>query len=80
MFPEMVKTNARYRGPMESKKMTDSVLDVEASLRRVADLLRKNKENGSRLFNEMASTYNVDMYKAIEVKTHQIQSIKGGEL
>lgn len=78
-YPEMVKTSARYRGPMESRKMNGIVRDVYASLQ----LLREQIDgNTSRLRvvqeNVMDEAIHVvpDNKKSVAIS---VARMKGGE-
>ncbi|WP_422661714.1 hypothetical protein ACK8P5_26695 (plasmid) [Paenibacillus sp. EC2-1] len=79
-YPEMVKRNARYRGPMESEKETSQILDIGRSI----DILRSEykdlKASMSSLFSSISQEYHVDQPQPVDHIRRSAQSTRGGEL
>lgn len=79
-YPEMVKSNARYRGPMESLKFTNGVLDVAASIARLKEDFAARKASTQSLWSGMASHYQETIPEQAETLRLQAKAVKGGEL
>jgi len=76
----MVKTNARRRGPMESVKQSGQVLDAGQSIALLQSMFTKIDAKRTTLAGEVFTFYNQTIPDAIQVATHDIKTVKGGEL
>lgn len=79
-YPEIVRTNARHRGPRESRKQINSQRDIRASL----DVLRKElstrRKVGEELRKDMFTLYNETIPRQRTEVINGVISVKGGEL
>lgn len=79
-YPEMVKTNARYRGPMESRKFNNSVLDIIGSIEVLKQHMIKNEDRGRSIQNKLFDYHTKTLPMERKTVVTQILSVKGGEL
>lgn len=79
-YPEMVKTNARYRGPMESRKHSNGVLDVLSSLEHLRRQMRENNERGGSLRKKLHDHYIEKVVDERKTFVAEIQRTKGGDM
>lgn len=79
-YPEMVKTNARRRGPMESVKQSGQVLDAGRSIALLQSMFTKIETKRTTLSTELFTFYNQTIPDTIQTATHDIKTVKGGEL
>ncbi|ABS83732.1 virion structural protein [Bacillus phage 0305phi8-36] len=79
-YPEIVKTNARYRGPRESRKQSNSKRDIEASLSVLRKELSVRRKVGEELRKDMFTLYNETIPRQRTEVINGVLSVKGGEL
>jgi hypothetical protein len=80
IYPEMVKTNARYRGPRESRKQTNINRDTTASIQRVRNEIENHRSRRIELAKSIFGFYNEDSYSQVNEMVVNVQAVKGGEL
>ena len=78
-YPEVVKRNARYRGPMESEKQTSAVLDISHSILILTSELQNRKASMSALLGSIATEYNVAQPNYVNQLRLTVSGMKGGE-
>lgn len=78
-YPEMVKTNARYRGPRESGKQRRTIRDTYHSLDKVQEELKKREGDRLNLMGEIFSFYNDTMQVELHEIKGKVLTVKGGE-
>lgn len=76
-YPEMVKKNHRYRGPIESTKQNDRVRDVYASITILQNKFKKLLLSSEKMQESVYNKHNDDTLGMVILKT---KSIKGGDI
>lgn len=79
-YPEIVRTNARYRGPRESHKQLNSKRDIEASIQRLKKEFANSKKAMDELRSDMFTLYNTTIPSQRTTVINGVISVKGGEL
>ena len=79
-YPEMVKTNSRYRGPMESRKQTNSMKDIQRSLALAREELEKRRQESKKLMGELLLQNNYTVLEQHRYITNGVKAVRGGEL
>lgn len=79
-YPEMIKSNARYRGPMESRKQTNSAQDIYRSIELLQQEFGRRKESTDSLMGDILTQYNEVIPHIRTSVINEVQSVKGGEL
>lgn len=79
-YPEMVKTNARRRGPMESAKQTSQVRDAERSIALIRSKLEKIGQSCQLAQSDVFGLYNGTIPDRLRAGMNDVASVKGGEL
>lgn len=79
-YPEMVKPNHRYRGPMESSKDNNAVRDIQKSLEIVIRAFDNNSANRKKIEGNMFSFYNEEIPNIRKEVVTGVTSVRGGEL
>lgn len=79
-YPEIVRTNARYRGPRESRKQINSVHDIESSIKRLYKEFEACKKDMDTLRTDMFTLYNTTIPSQRTTLINGVISVKGGEL
>lgn len=80
MYPEMVKTNHRHRGPMESRKQTNSMKDIRRSIEIVREELLKRRESSRALMGDLLVEYNHNVRTNRSQVVNGVNAVRGGEL
>lgn len=79
-YPEVVRPNHRYRGPMESRKDNNAVRDIAHSI----DILKKqfaaSRLKNTKIKTDMFSVYNTDIPEKREAFVNNVKTVRGGEL
>lgn len=79
-YPEMVKTNARHRGPMESVKQSSQIRDAGRSVALLQELFTKLESKQKTLTGDIFTFYNATIPDAVQEAIHDVNTVKGGEL
>jgi hypothetical protein len=79
-YPEMVKTNARYRGPMESRKKTNGMKDVRRSIELLKEQMEERRKESRTLGQQLQTEYNTTRPNDRKEVINGVQSVRGGEL
>lgn len=79
-YPEMVKTNARYRGPMESRKLSNSVRDIQKSISLLRQKFNKQNDDGGSVRTGIFRHYTNQLPEDHQEITQRVRTVKGGEL
>jgi hypothetical protein len=78
LFPELVKTNARFRGPMESQKQDALVRDTAATIDLLYSLFTK-QQNAVASFSTRIHEWEQTMQIQTDELRDKIGIEKGGE-
>jgi|HigsolmetaAR206D_1030411.scaffolds.fasta_scaffold19332_2 hypothetical protein len=79
-YPEMVKTNARYRGPMESAKQSGQALDIGHSIEILKAEFADRAANIRSLMGKVIEEYDNAIPLTTKQVMNQVKTMKGGEL
>lgn len=79
-YPEMVKPNHRHRGPMESRKQTNSMKDIRRSIELVREQLLKRKADSRDLMADLVLEFNHTVRVDRTHVINGVNSVRGGEL
>lgn len=79
-YPEMVKTNARHRGPRESVKQTNQVLDAQASITHLYKMFETNGVKRAELATSVNADYNSTRPQEMDRLRKETLAVRGGEL
>lgn len=79
-YPELVKTNARYRGPRESGKQLNANRDITSSIKRLRGEFEDRKKAMDSLRTDMFTLYNTTIPSQRTTLINGVISVKGGEL
>jgi hypothetical protein len=79
-FPEMVKTNARYRGPMESRKQNNSMRDIWRTIDLAKEEFARINGISKQLMSDVMTHYNDSIPADRKEVINGVASVKGGEL
>jgi hypothetical protein len=79
-FPEMVKTNARHRGPMEGRKQNNSMRDIRRSIDLAREQFTKRASESKQLMSDVSTEYNETIPNGRKDVVNGVFAVKGGEL
>lgn len=79
-YPEVVRPNHRYRGPMESRKDNDAVRDIAHSIDILKKQFEQNKAKSIGIKETMYEVYNEDIPNKRKALVHKVKTVRGGEL
>ncbi len=79
-YPTMIKTNARYRGPMESRKLSNAIRDIYESMNTVRQMFIEQNKDGGALRQEVFKRFNHDLAEQYKTMIQNVSSMKGGDL
>lgn len=80
LYPEMVKTNSRYRGPRESRKHMNVNRDIVNSIQQLQEAADGIKTKRTDLQKTIYEYYNTDHHQPVSDMVITVDALRGGEL